>query len=230
MSADAPARDERTAAPDAALVTEITWVYRLGRFLSGSVVRVFGRAQFRGRENVPEGAALLVANHQSGLDIPFIATSLRRHVAFVARDSLAESKILSFVMRGSGAVLVRRGQADRKALRAMVGHLRAGDLVTVYPEGTRSKDGRVGPFRGGALLAARQARVPLVPVAIQGTRDILPSGARWPRFARATIEYGRPIDVTDPDALEQARGAILAMLGQSDGDAPAESDSGSAPS
>jgi 1-acyl-sn-glycerol-3-phosphate acyltransferase len=133
----------------------------------------------------------------------------------VARDSLARSRFLSFVMEGSSAVLIRRGMADRAALRAMAAHLSAEDLVAVYPEGTRSSDGRLGEFRPGGLLAARLAGVPIVPAAIRGTEVALGRHARVPRlFAPVAIRFGEAIDSGLPDALERARAAVEGMLAE----------------
>ena len=84
----------------------------------------------------------MAANHSSHLDIPIISVITRRHVAFVARDTLDGARWLSFVMRECRTVLIRRGTADRRAIRAMVEHLEAGDCVAIYPEGTRRAKGR----------------------------------------------------------------------------------------
>lgn len=194
---------------------EKTWVYRTGRFLTGSCLRLANRLSIKGREHLPrEGGVLVVANHQSFLDIPIIATAVPRHVAFVARDSLADSRALAFVMRESGAILLKRGQADRSAIRAILMHLEAGDCVAVFPEGTRSRDGRLGEFRGGALLAARKAGVPLIPAAIDGALNALPRGASVPRPKKIRVTFGPPIDPHEDDALGHARAEIAKMLGQ----------------
>lgn len=199
--------------PQAELITEATWVYTTGRFLTGTCLRLYNRLQVEGSEHLPaEGGALIVANHASFLDIPTIASTTRRHVSFVARDSLAKSRFLAWVMRESGVVLLRRGAADRRALREMGDHLKAGDLVTVFPEGTRSTDGSLGEFRPGAAFAARQSRVPIVPAAILGSFAAYPRGCRFPRPAKIRVRYGAPIASDHPEALEQARAAIAALL------------------
>ena len=104
-----------------------TLVYRLIRTGCILYLGLRHRMKVEGRENVPErGGTLVVANHQSFLDIPLIAAALRRHVCFVARRSLAESKLLAFIMRQCGAVLIDRGETDRGALREIAAHLAAG--------------------------------------------------------------------------------------------------------
>lgn len=171
-------------------------------------------ARYRGtRELDLSGGALLVCNHQSFLDIPLVAAALDRHVCFVARDSLRSSRFMRWLIRSCGAIAIRRGQADRAALREMVEHLKAGDWVAIYPEGTRSRDGSVGEFKAGAVLVARQAGVPLIPVAIRGTLDAWPRGRRPALFQRVSIAFGQPLSASDPQALERCREAVVGMAG-----------------
>jgi 1-acyl-sn-glycerol-3-phosphate acyltransferase len=195
------------------LLTDSTLTYRVGRGLCALACRAFLRPRFEGLEHLPaEGGALIASNHQSYLDIPLVAISTARHVCFVARDSLADSKALGWLMRRSGAVLIRRGKPDRAALREMVAHLEGGDLVSVFPEGTRSTDGAVAAFRGGAMLAARLARVPIVPAGIRGTLAAWPKG-RGPRPAPVSIAFGPPVDGALPDAADLVRARVLALVG-----------------
>jgi 1-acyl-sn-glycerol-3-phosphate acyltransferase len=138
---------------------------------------------------------------------------LPRHASFVARDTLAEQRWLAFVMRECGAVLVKRSTSDRKALRAMVEHLEAGDLVAIFPEGTRTRDGRIGEFKGGALLAARMAKVPIVPAGIRGTFAAYPRGRLIPRPRKIVVRFAPPIDSSLPDAQERLVAAVEGMVG-----------------
>lgn len=196
------------------LITWSTPVFRLGRFLCWMELLLMHRMRVEGRENVPDGPVVLLSNHQSFLDIPLVANALRhRHVCFVARETLARSRFLGWIMHHSGAVLIKRGGADRAALNEMVGHLRAGDCVAIFPEGTRSRDGSLGEFRGGALLAARRAGVPIVPTAIRGAVEAMPRSAVLPRPRRIGIRFGKPLDPRDEGTLERARSQILSMIG-----------------
>jgi 1-acyl-sn-glycerol-3-phosphate acyltransferase len=194
------------------ILTEKTLTYRIVRLSVSVTLRTLFRARFAGAEHLPpRGGALIAANHQSYLDIPLVASATLRHVSFVARDTLAETRALGWLMRQCGAVLIRRGKPDRQALREMVAHLEAGDVVCVFPEGTRSPDGSVGAFRGGALLAARLARVPIVPVGVRGTFDAWPRGRR-PRLARVALSFGAPLDPLAADA-EVVRAKIVELAG-----------------
>jgi 1-acyl-sn-glycerol-3-phosphate acyltransferase len=171
------------------------------------------RRRVAGVEHLPrDGGVLIAANHQSYLDIPLIAVAVPRHVSFVARRSLANWSWLAYVMRQCGAVLVEPGKADRAALREMARHLEAGDCVAIFPEGTRTPDGRLQEFKQGALLAARSAKVPIVPCAIRGTFEAWGKGKSFPRPRRIELRFAAPVDAAAPDALERTRAAILALL------------------
>jgi len=196
------------------LITWSTPVYRLGRALCRLELALLHRLVVRGRENLPaSGGCLIVANHQSFLDIPIVAAACARHVAFVARDSLARSSFLAFLLRHSGSVLVKRGSADRAALESIIEHLRAGDCVSVFPEGTRTRDGSLGEFRAGALFAARRAGVPMIPAGILGALDALPRDALVPRPRRIEIRFAPAVEPTAEDALERVRAAIVERVG-----------------
>ena len=121
--------------------------------------------------------------------------------------------MLGWLMRQCGAVLIERGAADRKALRDMTGHLAQGDLLAIFPEGTRTRDGSLGEFKGGATLTAKRARVPIIPAAIRGAVDAMPRGKVLPRPRRVQIEFGPPIDPQAPDAQEQLVAAVRALAG-----------------
>lgn len=177
-----------------------------------------------GRERVPrQGRVLIISNHQSFLDIPLVSKGvLHRHVAFVARDTLARSRWLRFVLERTGAILIDRTRGDRAALRAMANHLEAEDAVAIFPEGTRSADGRLGQPKKGALLAARMAQAPILPCAVRGTSRAWPRGAR-PRPARISVHFGELIDSSAEDALERTWSSIASMLGQEQPGPPAES-------
>jgi 1-acyl-sn-glycerol-3-phosphate acyltransferase len=197
---------------------ESTPVYALTRFTTGVELALMHRCQYLDTHHVPlEGGALIVCNHQSFLDIPIIAnaTPNRRHVCFVARDSLANFKPLAWLMRQCRAVLIKRGAAERGALNEMIEHLKAGDLVCVFPEGTRSKDGSLGDFLPGAVFAAKRAKVALIPAGIRGAFKAMPRSSKLPlpRFKRISVRFGAAIDAQDRSALDQAKVVIQGLVG-----------------
>lgn len=201
------------------LIVHARPVYRLVRAFLVVYLRLWHRLRIQGREHLPrEGGVLIVSNHQSFLDIPLVAAAAPRHVAYVARSTLARSRLVAFLMRESGSVFVRQNTADRAALEDMIGHLREGDCVAVFPEGTRTRDGSLGAFRPGAAVAARRAGAQVVPLAISGAFRALPRGRVFPRPVRLTVRFGPPIEGGSEDALERARDAIAGMI--ADGGTP----------
>lgn len=210
---------EQPASESAApLITHKTLMYSATRLLTGLELSLVHRLRVLDNHHVPaEGPGLIVCNHQSFLDIPIIANATpgRRHVCFVARASLAKSRFMALLMRECGAVLIKRGAAERAALGEMIAHLKAGDLVCVFPEGTRSADGRLGEFLPGAVFAAKRARVPLIPAGIRGAHLALPRSSKLPlpRFKPISVRFAAPIDASQRDCLEQARAVIQGIVG-----------------
>ena len=220
MSATERAGATGSAAPAAdrgangELLTEKTFVYSLTRFVTRTALRTVWRARFEGLEHLPEsGQVMIASNHQSLLDIPLIAAATRRHVSFVARDTLASFSPMAFLMRQCGAVLVRRGTADRAALSEMIAHLDAGDAIAMFPEGTRSTDGSLGEFQGGAFFAARRTGAPIVPAAIRGGCEAWPRNKKLPRPSPMAIRFAPAVDPRAKDAAERVRAAIAERLG-----------------
>ena len=202
-----------SAAPDP-ILTRKTLVYRLCSLSAWLYCKIWHRLEVRGLEHIPRtGGVVLVTNHQSHVDILIHGGTVPRHVSFVARDTLADQAWLGFVMRQCGAVLIQRGASDRKALRAMADHLEAGDVVAVFPEGTRTEDGNLREWKGGALLTARLAKVPIVPCGISGAFHAFPRGVAVPRPKKIRVSYGAPIDSALPDAQERMVAAVAELAG-----------------
>ncbi len=126
-----------------------------------------------GLENVPAtGPFLLVSNHLSLLDPPVLGALLPRRITFMAKEEVFHDRLLGPVVRWYGAFAVRRGQADRQALRTATDVLKQGGVVGMFPEGTRSKTGQLARAYAGSALVAHMARAPILPVAVTGTESI----------------------------------------------------------
>lgn len=208
---------DSVASPEAEQAPRITrsWVYLLVIGVTHALSFLWPfPTRTSGREHLPKGqGGLIVSNHASWLDIPLVAKGAKgRHVCFVARQTLSNSRILAFVMESCGAVLIDPHSGDRKALKKVVEHLKAGDLVTMFAEGTRSRDGRLGAFKRGALMAARQARVQVIPCVLVGTHRAWGRTMGTPRPARLALRFGPPVDPRESDALDQVRSWIAQEL------------------
>lgn len=175
------------------------FLYTLGVAVVKSSLRVFCRWRVEGKENVPhEGAAIVACNHVSYLDPMTVGAAIApRRMYYMAKGELFRVPLLSALLTRVGAFPVQRGTADRRALRTTLQLLKAGEMVLVFPEGTRSKDGTLQPPELGIAHLIAHARVPVVPVAVTGTHKVLPRDAFIPRPARVQVRIGKPFTFDD---------------------------------
>jgi 1-acyl-sn-glycerol-3-phosphate acyltransferase len=174
----------------------------------------FWQVRATGVENIPRtGGALLAANHQSYLDPPLIGAYLPREMHFMARRSLFRNPLFGALIGRFNAFAIERDTADVKGVKNAIDRLQRGNLLLVFPEGTRTRDGTVGRMKAGFGILAERAAVPIVPVLIVGARDVWPKGALFPRFGRISIVYGRPME-PDKVAGDGIRSAIVGLKGE----------------
>jgi 1-acyl-sn-glycerol-3-phosphate acyltransferase len=185
--------------------------YRVTRWVVRIVALFWCRQRCLHREHVPlTGGVLLVCNHQSLLDPLIAALGLNRECSFMARDTLWKNKPFGKLISLYNAFPVKRDSADLAAVKETLRRLKAGQCITVFPEGTRTPTGRIGHMRAGVATIAKKARVPIVPALIEGAYDIWPRYAKLPRPAQAWVEYGKPITPEDMD--RQSPEEITAQL------------------
>ena len=168
--------------------------YRVARAIVLSLCRVLFRVRIRGLEHVPASGSYIIApTHRSLLDIPFAAFVTRRRIRFMAKEELFAKPWLARLLTALGGFPVSRGSADRAALRTAQDIIESGEPTALFPEGTRLEGREVGElFDGAAYLAARTG-VPILPVGIGGSEQILASGHVLPRLRRVAIVVGPPI-------------------------------------
>lgn len=139
-------------------------------------------------ENVPKtGGVIISANHNSYFDIPLLGCALPRPVDNIAKSELFRNKIIGSLFRKLGGFPIRRGQVDRSAMKEAVRRLKAGRILSYYPEGTRSKDGRLQKPKAGIGRVVVESGVNVIPVYIHGSHCPRP-------FRQVTICFGKPID------------------------------------
>lgn len=195
------------------------FTYRMGRAVITPLARLVYRPRIEGRELVPtEGPVIFASNHLSFIDSIAIPVAAPRPVHFLAKSSYFEGTGVSGAIersffRSIGAIPVRRGagQAALDALDQQRVLLEEGLAVALYPEGTRSDDGRLYKGRTGAAFLALQTGAPIVPVGLIGTDKVLPRGAKVPSLReRITVRFGEPIDVSVHGAATSGRARRLA--------------------
>jgi 1-acyl-sn-glycerol-3-phosphate acyltransferase len=173
-----------------------TWFFRPGAMLMTWLLWAFGPGRVEGLENVPrEGAFIVVANHCSNLDPPFLGAVIGRYlgrvVHFMAKAEMRRWLLIGWLASQSGVFFVRRGEGDRGAYRSALTHLAAGEIIALFPEGTRSRDGELKEGRSGAALLAVRSGVPILPAGIAGTHRIFARRSRLPHRSRVTIRIGQ---------------------------------------
>jgi 1-acyl-sn-glycerol-3-phosphate acyltransferase len=181
----------------------------------GVAVGLFG-LRVVGRQNWPQrGGALVCANHQSHFDPPLVGLTCPRRMNYLARDTLFRTPGFKQLIEFLDAIPIDREGGGLAGLKETLRRLKAGELVLIFPEGTRSHDGEVAPLKPGFVAVARRSRVPLVPVGIDGAYQAWPRTAPLPRLARIAVVIGEPItpqqvqEFSDDDLLAELEQRII---------------------
>jgi 1-acyl-sn-glycerol-3-phosphate acyltransferase len=187
------------------------WIMKY--FLLGPPLRTAFRPWTEGLENIPEtGPAILASNHLSFSDSFFLPLVVSRRITFLAKEEYftgtgLKGRFSAGFFRGVGQIPINRsgGNASDDALNAGMGVLRRGDLFGIYPEGTRSPDGRLYRGRTGVARLALKAGVPVLPVAMVDTDRVQPPGRVVPKITRIGVRVGAPLDFSRYAGLEEDR-------------------------
>jgi len=172
-----------------------TWPhYRFAQYSFPLLCKLLGGWRVCGLENVPEqGGALIASNHLSFADPVIVGSALRRRTYYFAKAELFVP-IFGWIIRKCYAFPVERGGADMGAAKEAIKLLEAGELLTLFPEGTRGRDGKLQELSTGAVMLASRGGVPIIPCAICGSDDILPIGAKFFHRGKVAVSFGAPID------------------------------------
>lgn len=175
---------------------------------------IFFSLRVFGKENVPDkGGVLIASNHQSFLDPILIGVGLKRQIHYMARRSLFKNVFFRWFIKSLNAFPVKREGMNAGAIKQAIALLRRGEVVLLFPEGTRTWDGTVGSIQRGFGMIARRAGVPLVPAIIDGAFEAWPRTRRIFRFAPISVAFGKPLEAKG-DALSEAVAHSLAQLQQ----------------
>lgn len=191
----------------------------LKNFLLGPLLKLLFRPWIRGVENIPAtGAAILASNHLSFSDSIFLPLQVRRPVVFLAKSEYFTGKgikgaLVRWFFKSTGQLPIDRsgGKASEASLNTGLGVLAQGLLLGIYPEGTRSPDGRLYRGRTGIARMVLEAKVPVIPVAMIDTEKVQPIGKRLPRIRRVGIVIGEPLEFSRFDGMEGDRIVLRAV-------------------
>lgn len=184
-------------------------LYKFCRAVLRILYRIFFRFEARRMECVPqEGGVVLCSNHISLLDPPAIGIMLERRVNFMAKAELFKVPVLGKLIQGLGAFPVKRGGVGKETIKAAFKMLQSGEIMGIFPEGTRNMKGDVAAKKGAAMIALKSGAA-VVPVAVCGNYRL---------FRKTYVVYGPPIDMSDllerkdSDMLEQATNRIMSHI------------------
>jgi len=192
--------------------------YRFMRRICQAFLAAYWKVRVLNRHYEPHvGGAVYVSNHQSFMDPMLVGMALRRPMNFMARDSLFRAPRFRHLIESLNAFPVKRGTPDTGALKEAMRRLKAGRQVLVFAEGTRTNDGRIGPFLPGVALPARRAAQWIVPVLIDGAFEAWPRTSALPRPGSVVVQYARPISRAEArrlkplDLVRRMRDTIIEM-------------------
>ena len=173
-----------------------TLLYSVCQVICRVVTTVMFDLKVFGTQHVPStGGVLLLANHQSYLDPVLIGVRLKRPLSFLAKSELFEYPVFSWLIRKLNAFPIRQGAGDVGALRETIHRLEEGNIMTIFPEGTRTLTGEMDKIQPGFALVVRKVEAPIIPIAIQGSYQAWPYGATLFKPHRIRVMFGPPLIV-----------------------------------
>jgi len=169
--------------------------YRLGWTCFRALYMVYFRWRVFNADNVPQsGGVILACNHASFLDPPLVGSGLNRDINYLARESLFRFPGIGALLRSWNCVPVDRDGGGAAGLKAILDRLLAGGGIILFPEGTRTRDGKLQPARSGIGLVVIKSTAPVVPVRVFGTYEAFGRHIKVPRPKRIAVKYGRPLN------------------------------------
>ncbi|WP_406345549.1 lysophospholipid acyltransferase family protein [Streptomyces sp. NBC_00648] len=192
--------------------------YVLKYALLGPLLRLLFRPRIEGLEHIPDdGAAIVAGNHLSFSDHFLMPVMLKRRITFLAKQEYftgpgIRGRLTAAFFRAVGQIPVDRSgkEAGKAAIREGLGVLSKNELLGIYPEGTRSHDGRLYKGKVGVAVMALKAQVPVIPCAMVGTFEIQPPGQVMPKIRRVTIRFGAPLDFSRYTGMESEKAVLRA--------------------
>jgi 1-acyl-sn-glycerol-3-phosphate acyltransferase len=195
--------------------SSVTW-YWVARFMCKVFCRICFRLPVYGRENIPAtGPVILAGNHQSFLDPVFCGIATSRRLVYMARDTLFQFGPFGWLLRSINVIPLSRDKADITTMRAIIDRLKQGEAVCLYPEGTRTTDGRIASFKPGFGLLCRRSHATVVPVLVEGAFECWPRHKKLFRIgSRVVIRFGQPLSPDQVQSMtnEQLAGHVTAIL------------------
>ena len=177
------------------------------------IVSILLQLRVYGRENIPaKGGFILASNHQSYLDPVLLGVSMDRKIHFMARRSLFRIPLFGVLITSLNAFPIERNAADMRGIREALKRLQDGEVIVMFPEGTRSKDGSIGNMKAGIAMIAGKAGVPIVPALIEGSYRVLPRCRIIPTISKINVVFGKPKYLTMTDEHSSISASLYSAI------------------
>ena len=182
-------------------------IYYISRFIFEVLLKIICRLEVKGRENLPKKGPFIVAsNHASFADPAVIGVSCNTtRISFMAKRELFERPLLGPWCKAVGCIPIERRSGSSGALKKAIQKLKKGEVLGIFPEGTRSLDGELQKAELGIGLLMAKAGVPVIPVYISGTADALPRDAKFPRLRKVVANIGKKIDLNGISQIHEKK-------------------------
>jgi 1-acyl-sn-glycerol-3-phosphate acyltransferase len=189
--------------------------YKLGRLFFLVFFKVFNGLEVSGRQYLPKGKGfILVSNHVSNLDPIVLGVACPRNVYFMAKEELFSNRFFGWVLRHVHAFPLKRKGADLSAIRTAIKKVNSGGVILIFPEGTRSTDGKLGPGHEGVGFLADKLNAPVIPAFIKGTEIALPKGSSSIRPAKISVRFGKQIPLERRVAYSDVADRVMQAIKQ----------------
>ena len=203
--------DKKIGSPeDYPLDVKYTRAYAITRVLVRLLVPLWGGLTVRGGENIPDrGPVILAPNHRAYVDPPYLSMVTKRQLRMMGKEELFKIPGIGAYIRAMAAFPVKRGSADRAAIRQAIEEIKAGHVLGIFPEGKRSDPGTLSPAEKGFALIAKQTGAPIIPIALEGTDHVHPKHAKRLYRFHVTATVGKPMTASEilaanPDPTKDA--------------------------
>lgn len=190
-------------------------LYTIIRSTAIVLFKILFRFKVYGRENLPEkGPFIIASNHLSFLDPVALGAACPKKISFLAREELFKLGLFSKLISAVGAFSVRKEAGDAEAIKEAIRKLKEGNVLALFPEGTRSRNGSLREAQGGVGLLAMKADVPIIPTLIEGSNKALPPDAKFIHFKKVGVRFGKPIILDKEERYEPKKETYLKIASQ----------------
>ena len=192
------------------IATAIYFILRHAAFI---LSKIFFHLEVYGNKNIPKnGGFILASNHVSFLDPIILSAACFRRLSFMAKEELFKNKLFAWLIRNAGAFPLVRNHGDSGAIKEGIKRLKKGNVLLLFPEGSRSKDGAIKKPLSGVGFLAQKANVPIIPAYVFGTNRAWPKGAKFIRPCKIKVYFGKPIFSERGQAYDETSAYVMQQI------------------